>query len=88
MLLIGISLVGTGLYWFFLMPAPCKSQKDVQRSLQREQENKEEWGILAGNLNKFEWAARAQYRHPVVMRLPGVITLLAGALLLVADLAN
>ncbi len=83
MLELGVGMVLGGLGALLYTIGPAKSENDFDESLRRERRNKEEFGIFAGRANQFEWAYRATYRHPVLMRLPGVLLLIAGTVLLV-----
>ena len=61
----------------------AKSEDDVHRSERMERQ----LGRFDGRGRQFEWAYRATYRHPVLMRLPGALCIVAGiALILVAEL--
>ncbi len=71
-----------GLYWIYLTTWHAKSEDDVAESYRVERESRNR-SMLASGETQFHWAYRATYRHPVLMRLPGVLQLTVGTVLVV-----
>ena len=88
MLELGAALIGGGLYWWFLTTFPAKSQEDVEKALEIEADNRKTFGFFADWVNTDSWASRKTYEHPVLMRLPWIISVGAGALLIAIELAG
>jgi hypothetical protein len=86
MLATGVGLIVAGLYWLFLTSFRARSEHDVERALEIEEGRKKTFGIFSNWANQGLWAYRATYRHPVLMRLPWIVLLPAGAILVAVDL--
>lgn len=83
-LAIGLLLAGT--YFLLSTRSHALSEDDVRDSDGREADLKRELGVLANGSNQMEWVYRTTYRHPILMRMPGVTLLLVGTGLLVVAL--
>ena len=81
---LGFGLIVGGIALLLYTIRSAKSEKDVRRSERIERE----LGRFDGRGRQFEWAHRATYRHPILMRLPGALCIVVGiTLILVAAYA-
>ena len=85
MLEVGVGLMGAGLVLLVTTMRPARSEDDVRESLQQDEHLQRELGPLSGRQRNFGWAYRTTYRHPVLMRAPGVILVLTGTALVLAS---
>lgn len=86
MLDLAFPLIIGGLYLLLTTLWPARNEEDVIESELRQADWKKEVGkLIAGNTNKYEWVYRTTYRHPVLMRLPGVILLTAGVIIILLE---
>lgn len=83
---LGAGLIVGGLYWLLLTVARrVESEGDVRASEQREKEVKERHPLTAGAHARGEWASRTAYRHPVLVRRPAQLCVVAGVILILID---
>lgn len=75
----------TGVIWLLLTISHAKNDEDLRDSEEREAIFRKELGIFRGQSTSMEWLYRATYRHPVLMRLPGVILIAAASVILLVE---
>lgn len=86
MLDLAFPLIIGGLYALFITLRPARNEEDVMESELRDADRKKEVGeFIAGHANKYEWAYRTTYRHPVLMRLPGALMLTAAVIIILLE---
>lgn len=85
MLNLVLPLIGGGLFFLLTTLVHAKNEEDVRNSELKEAEWKKELGVFSGKARQVEWLYRMTYRHPVLMRLPGVVLLAAGLVILLFE---
>jgi hypothetical protein len=84
---LGAGLIASGLYWLFFTIRRATSEDDLRASERREQEIIERY--RSPGIGRFpEWAYRATYHHPVLMRLPASLCVAVGAILILVDVVK
>ena len=77
--------MATGTLWLLVTISHAKNDDDLRESEAREAFLRKEFGIFHGRVTGAEQFYRATYRHPVLMRLPGVILVAAAFLILLVE---
>ena len=84
---LGIAFCGGSVYWLMLTIWSARSEEDVRKSEERESAQRLQagpFGFMTGRTSAVEWAHRATYRHPILMRGVGILGLSIGVVLIVA----
>lgn len=74
-----------GLFSLFRTVRHARSYENVRDSEMKAAKLKNAFGILAGKSAQIEWRCRMTYKHPILMRLPGLAFLTAGLAILIID---
>lgn len=75
-----------GLFWLFATLFSFKNEDEfTERFILEERLKKELPSILYAKDHEYMWMDRMTYKHPVLMRLPGVVAVLLGVGMLVVD---
>lgn len=82
MLAAGLGLAAAGGILLLLTLNRARTDEDVARSKVIEEQERRERSVLANKSSQREWAYRAVYAHPVLMRLPGATLLGCGLVVL------
>jgi hypothetical protein len=79
---LGIALLVTGLYWAFMTWSGVSTPTEVAESVEFERATVEQMGVLSAKVRQIEVMRRHTGRHPVLMRLPTVVLIGVGAVLI------
>ena len=80
-----LPLIGGGLFFLLTTLVHAKNEGDVTYSELEEAKWKKELGVFSGKARQMEWVYRTTYRHPVLMRLPGVVLIAVALVILLVE---